>query len=399
MPRELGPVIFQSGLHPYVNIALNLLVGGLIFARWLWNADPLYSQSRFYRFLIFVTSLFLIFITFLQTQFVNSSDSFLLQMGAAVLAVFTIFLFGRVIPTSLPPARLVEVIKKLAVVLCWLSFILFFISPDTCFKGGRFIGIFKHIPHMVSTATIACFTLFYFIFSKKLNRKQLYINWFHFALCFYLLLLTGTRSSLAAVALGLFLAMVVFGSKSDATRVLKFSLALTGFLVVIFFGDSLSRYAIGVARGEESIGQRAAQDGIESRWQEVQRGYEIFEKDQWLGQGLLSKFSSANEADISNYNANKDPHNIFISAGVIGGWVFIVLTLIAFAAVGLAALKSLRSKSDAIKLLAIYVLTHLPILFIYHIHLSIGGIADRFYWIAFGYMALKENDLHHDEPK
>lgn len=252
---------------------------------------------------------------------------------------------------------------------------------------------------MVSCATMACFAVFYFIFAKKMSRLQLGFNWLSFALAFFLLLLTGTRSSLAAVALGLFLAMFIFGSKTDGTRMLKFALALTGFLVVIFFGNSLSQFAIAVARGEESIGQRAAQNGIESRMQEVERGFAIFEKDQWLGQGLLSKFSSGNEADVSGYNANKDPHNIFISAGVIGGWGFIVITLIAFVAVGLAALKSLRSKSDAIKLLAIYVLTHLPILFIYHIHLSIGGIADRIYWMAFGYMALIENDLPSDDTK
>jgi hypothetical protein len=35
-------------------------------------------------------------------------------------------------------------------------------------------------------------------------------------------------------------------------------------------------------------------------------------------------------------------------------------------------------------------LTQIPIIFIYHIHLSMGGIADRIYWIIFGYMALSE---------
>ena len=38
-------------------------------------------------------------------------------------------------------------------------------------------------------------------------------------------------------------------------------------------------------------------------------------------------------------------------------------------------------------------LTQIPIIFIYHIHLSMGGIADRIYWIIFGYMALSEKRL------
>jgi hypothetical protein len=107
----------------------------------------------------------------------------------------------------------------------------------------------------------------------------------------------------------------------------------------------------------------------------------------------LSKFSNGQDVEISNYSANKDPHNIFISAGVVGGWGFVFLTFIALASLSIASLKSLLSKNKAIQVLAIYMLTHIPILFIYHVHLSLGGIADRIYWIVIGYMTLKEIDL------
>ncbi|MBC7421395.1 MAG: O-antigen ligase family protein [Bdellovibrio sp.] len=399
MPRELGPIIFQSGLHPYVNIALNMIFGGLFCLHWLWKANPLYSQARFYRFFIFVTSIYLLSITLLQALFVNGDNSLVLQMASAIMAVFTIFLYGRVIPTSLTPQKFVEIVKKITVACCWISLVLLIISPDTSFKGSRFIGVFKHIPHMVSCATIACFTLFYFIFSKKLKRTHHILQWLHFLVALFLLILTGTRSSLAAVFLGMFLCMIFFGAKTAGNRMLKSSIAISGLLIVIFFGINISNYAVGLARGEESIGQRAAQDGLESRWQEVERGFEIFQKNQWLGQGLLSKFSTANDADIAGYNANKDPHNIIISAGVLGGWGLIFLCVYGFSALGVASFKTLFSKSDALKIISIYVLTHLPILFIYHIHLSIGGIADRIYWIAFGYMALKESDVLADDQK
>ncbi len=399
MPKELGAVIFQSGLHPYVNIALSALVGGLFCIRWLWKANPLYSQTRFYRFFIFVTGMYLLSITLLQALFVNDENSILLQLASAVLAIFTIFLYGRVLPTSLTPQRSVELIKKITVACCWVSLALLVISPETSYKGSRFIGVFKHIPHMVSCATIACFTLFYDIFSRKLQRVPHLIQCLHFLVALFLLILTGTRSSLAAVFLGLFLCLVIFKSKTDGARLLKFALAISGFLTFIFFGDSVTNYAVGIARGEQSIGQRAAQDGVESRWEEVERGFTIFQRNQWLGQGLLSKFSSANDTDVAGYNANKDPHNIIISAGVIGGWGFIFICVFGFAAIAVASVKSLLSKSDALKIISIYVLTHLPILFIYHVHLSIGGIADRIYWIAFGYMALKESDVLADDQK
>lgn len=399
MPHELGPVIFQSGLHPYINIVLNFLVGGLFCIHWLWKADPLFSQVRFYKFFIFVTSLYLLSITLLQALFVNADQSLLLQIASACAAVFTIFLYGRVLPTSLRPQKFVEVIKTITVAGCWISLIILIISPSTSYKGSRFIGVFKHIPHMVSCATIACFTLFYFIFSKKLNLKQQIIEWLHFLVALFLLILTGTRSSLAAVFLGLCICLIVFGSKTDGARILKFSIAVCGFLVILFFGADITNYTVAIARGEQSIGSRAAQDGVESRWEEVERGFTIFQKDQWLGQGLLSKFSSGHDADVAGYNANKDPHNILISAGVLGGWGLIFITVLGFSALTIATLKTLLSKSDALKIVSIYVLTHLPILFIYHIHLSVGGIADRIYWIAFGYIALKESDVAADDQK
>jgi len=106
---------------------------------------------------------------------------------------------------------------------------------------------------------------------------------------------------------------------------------------------------------------------------------------------LLSKYGSTDEKSVGNYSANKDPHNLFISAGVIGGWGLVTLTAFGFLSMILASLKSLLSKDKALQVLAIYVLTQIPIIFIYHIHLSMGGIADRIYWIVFGYMALKES--------
>ncbi|MFZ3230803.1 MAG: O-antigen ligase family protein [Pseudobdellovibrio sp.] len=396
-PQELSPVIYQYGLHPYVNIFLCLTVGGLVILKWLWSPKQFFSQSRFFRFSIVLTSLYLILITLLQCLFVNPDESSILQMGSAFLAIFTIFLFGRVIPTSINPEDFLKFLKKVTVLLCWISLIALFAFPGISFKGSRFIGIFKHIPHMVSCATLACFALMHdFVLIKK-KRIKIFLDFMHFAIAFALLMLTGTRSALASVAMGLLLVVFLFPSLSNASKFLKLAFVMSLFLITLFFGEAIGQFGYQVATGEKSIGSRVAQDGVSSRLEEVERGYEIFQKNPWLGQGILSKFSAGNDTDVSNYNANKDPHNILLSAGVVGGLGFVFITIVLLSALGLGAIRTLATKNKALKILAIYVLAQLPILAIYHIHLSVGGIADRIYWIAFGYMALKEIDVKDDE--
>lgn len=390
-PKEVDPIIFQYGMHPYVNIFFNFLIGGFLLLSWFWRGRHLYTQSRLFRFLLFITSLYLIFVTLLQSFFVNADESLWLQMASACMAVFTLYLYGRVIPTSLRPEKFISIVKLISVTLCLASFALLFLSPATCFKGTRFIGVFKHIPHMVSVATLACFAIYYSIFTQKLSRWRTFFNYFFLLIAFTNLLLTGTRSALAGVLLGFILCLFFFKASSWTNRFLKGSLAVTGLLIVLFFGHDIADYVVEVVRGEQALAARVAQDGFKSRLEEIERGYALFEKNEWLGQGLLMKFSNGQETEISGYNASKDPHNIFVSAGVIGGWGFVLISFLAYSALALATLKTLFSKNPAMRLLAIYMLTSLPILLIYHVHLSLGGIADRIYWIVIGYVAIKEN--------
>ncbi|MBC7457452.1 MAG: hypothetical protein H7235_04185, partial [Bdellovibrionaceae bacterium] len=144
------------------------------------------------------------------------------------------------------------------------------------------------------------------------------------------------------------------------------------------------------SRGEKSVGLRAAQDGVSSRWDEVMRGYTSFQEQPWLGYGILNKFGQAEDGGVGSYNANKDPHNIIISAGVVGGWGLIVIISLGFISLFILTLKRLTSKNEAIQLLAIYMISQLPIIFIYHVHISMGGIADRIYWLVIGYLAISK---------
>ena len=396
-PSEIFPVVFQHGMHPYINIVLCSLVGSFFILKKLLNPEGFVNQSRLFRFFVVLSSLYLLFITLMQIIFQIGEESIAFQIIACLMSIFTMYLFGRVIPTQVEPKYFLESVKKWSVALCWLSLAGLILFSGTSFKGGRFIGIFKHIPHMVSIATFACCFLMYDFFVKVQSKKQILLAALNFICGFFLLILTGTRSALAGVLLSVILSVIIFPAKNSATKLLKTSVGITCLLIGLFFGDDMIDYTIQVVRGEQAVGLRAAQDGIASRTEEIERGYKIFQENQWLGLGLLSKFGSTDEKQVGNYNANKDPHNLFISAGVVGGWGMIALTAFGFFSLILASAKSMLSKNSAIQVLAIYMMTQIPILFIYHIHLSMGGIADRIYWIIFGYMAINERE--HDKDK
>lgn len=389
IPYESSNIIFQYGFHPYINILLCLVVGGfLILKRLLRVKTEDARQFRFYSFYIFLFSVFLFTITSLQILFLDSTDSALMQIGACVLSIFTIYLFGKYIPTQMNPHSFVMMVQNYTSVLCWVSLILLFLSPVTSFMGGRFIGVFKHIPHMVSVSTLAYIFGLYILFcirQTKVQRLYLYAC----QLCAVAtLILTGTRSALASIAMATVLSFILFRSQTVRGQFLKVSLILVIITTGLFFGGDVADYAIQVSRGEKAVGLRAAQDGVSSRWDEVLRGYSAFQEQPWLGYGILSKFGQSDDGGVGAYNASKDPHNLFISAGVVGGWGFMVVIAIGFISLFVLTLLKLKSKNDAIKLLAIYMITQIPIIFIYHVHISIGGIADRIYWLVIGYLAI-----------
>jgi hypothetical protein len=59
------------------------------------------------------------------------------------------------------------------------------------------------------------------------------------------------------------------------------------------------------------------------------------------------------------------------------------------------AVKALMSENSVMHIFGIYAAVQVPILIIYHWHLSLGGMADRFYWLVFGYLALSYHQTRH----
>lgn len=387
-PYQESFFIFQKGMHPFINIFFNIIIGSILIIKFFWKSNHHYLQNRFFKFYLFIFCLYLLAVTAMQTVLNEATNPWWLQISAALSACFTVILFARVIPSELSVAKFINYTQKISVFLCYVSMVLLVVAPAITFKGGRFIGVFKHIPYMVTVATLASIFLIYELFAKENSRPRKIYLLVSVAVSMAALILTGTRSALFAVVLSYFLAFLFFPAKKAASQFIKVSVAFSLVIATVLFGQSISNYALEIVRGESAVGLRAAQDGVASRFSEFERGYEIFAKNPMIGQGLLSKFGEINETEVGQYNANKDPHNILVSAGVIGGIGFIAIIFIGFSGLIAVSFQKLRSAPPEFKILAIYILTHIPILFIYHVHLSLGGMADRFYWIVIGYMMI-----------
>ncbi len=391
LPSQMSILIFQHGLHPYLNVIFNFLLGLPIGFYMLHHLQKLDGLSKLYRtFLVFLLAMLFIE-TLLQYFFLENHKGF--YVWAALISTYwLIILFGIFLPVLLKPTAVIHFLSKWSVIFVVLSLLLWLVRPDLTFKGGRFIGVFKHIPYMVTCASIGViFTLGRVQIEKNLLRRTWYV--LGIFLSIFALVLTGTRSALAAVSIAFVLWVLRVPVQSRHFRYCKYSAALLMTTIVVLFGGQIVGYASDIATGKKALIDREAQDGVASRMEEVERGWEYFRTSPWIGQGLLSKFSGKEDLVVSSYNSFKDPHNIFVSAGVVGGWPFIIWTSIFLLLLLRLSVKALLTENAAMHIFGIYALVHIPILIIYHWHLSLGGMADRFYWLVFGFLALKEKPV------
>ena len=121
---------------------------------------------------------------------------------------------------------------------------------------------------------------------------------------------------------------------------------------------------------------------------EVTRGWSMFEKSPYFGLGLLYKFLSnkSEGIEVESYNSFKDPHNLFVSAAVIGGYPLFIFAILGYVMMVFGAFKGINQIDPNRQIIGLFLLSHLPVFVIYHAHFSLGGIADRIYWLMFGYL-------------
>lgn len=396
IPSSFWVIIFQKGLHPFLNIVFVLIFGGPLIFLFL-RVRGRRSLSPFYKIFVILLTLVLAVQTILQIQFGTDEASSFLQLASLLMTFMLILVYGVVIPSLWSAKQFLFFVQKWTGVLVVISMILLVTQSPELYRGTRFVGIFKHIPYMVSCATLAfIFSLGTFVMQKSLLSK--FWNTVVLFLSFAAIVLTGTRSSAGAALVAAVLTLILQGASTNSGRVLKFLLATFILTSALLFGGKAFDLASNIATGKSSLGGRQAQDGLASRWDEVERGTEIFYEHPFLGHGLLSKFGHAKDTEDLNYNSMKDPHNIFVSAGVIGGWPLLVLSVIAVLFAVIGGLKAFRSADPGKRQIAIYLVTHIPILVIYHVHLSVGGLADRMYWMVFGFIAASTIFLDSELP-
>lgn len=386
VPSQVSVFVFQHGLHPFANIALNFMFGLPLIVMIFQRPEKLGMLVKSYRTLIFLLMMTFFIETLLQYFFIEGNKG-IFAWAALLSTYWLILMFGMLIPIVIDATTMTRFISTWSLNFVVLSLIIYFVRPDLGFKGGRFIGVFKHIPYMVTCASLGIvFTLGRFSLEKsQLKRLWLVVG---IVLSIFALLLTGTRSALAAAIMAIVLWVLRAPSTNMTYRYFKFSISIVLTAVIVLFGAPITEFAMDIATGKRAMADREAQDGVASRIEEVERGWEYFQTSPLIGRGLLSKFSGKDDLDVSSYNSFKDPHNIFASAGVVGGWPFIIWTVgFLILMMGLAA-RALMSENSAMHVFAIYTITQIPILIIYHWHLSLGGLADRIYWLMFGYLAL-----------
>lgn len=386
VPSQFSFFIFQHGLHPFLNVILSFVLGVPVLYALAKEPARMNELSKIYRTLVFFLLMILSVETILQHFFMDNQKGIFVWAALASTS-WLIILFGIFIPVLLEPKTAVRFLSIWSLNFVVLSLILWVLRPDLTFKGGRFVGVFKHIPYMVTCASVGIIFTLGRIQHERYTWKK---AWFVFgvALSLLALLLTGTRSALAAGLMSILIWVLRAPAGSVGFRYFKYSTALVTTTIVLLFGVQMANFASDIATGKKALFEREAQDGVASRMEEVERGWEYFKTSPWIGQGLLSKFSGKEDLDVSSYNSFKDPHNIFASAGVVGGWPFIVWTgFFLLCLIGMSV-KALLSDDTSLQVFAIYALVQIPILIIYHWHLSIGGMADRIYWLVFGYLAL-----------
>lgn len=247
LPREFSFLVFQHGMHPYLNIAATMLFGiPLLF---FWSICRTHYQSHFaYKFFISVLIFLLFLQTTLQVLFVNVDESLVMQAGAVIMSSFLVLTYGLAIPSLWGPIKILKCLQKWSASFVVISVILLLFARPGLYKGGRFVGIFKHIPHMVTCSTLSFVLTLAFLFEKK-KAKYLFRDLFVLLCSFFPILITGTRSSVAAAVGAMGMTLFFYKFISRQAKLIKFLALLFVFTFLMFFGYDSFRYAQDVATG------------------------------------------------------------------------------------------------------------------------------------------------------
>lgn len=389
IPYSFPPIIFQYGIHPYINFGIQFIISIVLFYIWVRKKNT-YPMSPMYKLYIYALMALLSIQTLFQITLVNIDKSPLIQLAGLGMAIMLILVYGIIIPSLFSLDKFIFWMTRVGVFLVVTSFLSLALFYTDMFKGGRFIGLFKHIPHMVSASTASFIFFFPNIFSEKrwTLKKNNILKIIILFILFLSVLLTSTKAAIGTIVITVFIGIFIFGTKKRSIHLFKLSFILCTLISILLIGAPAYNLVYEITTGKTSFGMRKAQDGVETRMEEVTRGWEQFEKSPYFGLGLLYKFLNNKQdgIEVEGYNSFKDPHNLFVSAATIGGSPLLVFAIIAYLLMIMAAIKGMIQNDPNKKIIGLFLLSHLPVFVIYHAHFSLGGMADRIYWLIFGYL-------------
>lgn len=389
IPYSIPPFIFQYGIHPYINFGLQFIISLVLIFIWLKKKEQT-SMSLIYKSYVYCMIGVLCIQTLFQITLVNIGNSILVQLAGLGMAILLVLVYGVIIPSLFSLNKFVFWIRRSSVFLVVTSFLTLPLFYPDMFRGGRFVGFFKHIPHMVTASTVAFIFFFPTLFEDKkwTLKENTPLKLLILLILTLVVILTSTKAALGTIAITLFVGAFIFGSKRRSIRLFKFSFLSCLLVSILLIGVPTSELVYEVTTGKTGFGLRKAQDGVQTRMEEVSRGWSMFEKSPYFGLGLLYKFlnNSQSGIEVEGYNSFKDPHNLFVSAGVVGGYPLFMLAIIGYLMMIFAAIRGINQSDPNRVLMALFLLSHLPVFVIYHAHFSLGGMADRIYWLIFGYL-------------
>lgn len=396
VPYSVPPFIFQYGLHPFINFGVQFVIALILIYYWL-KTKSLYPLSKFYKIFIYTMFAVLSIQTLFQITLVNITQSVIVQLGGLGMAIMLILVYGVILPSIFPLEKFIKWVNKTSSTIVILSVLLLPVLFPYMFRGGRFTGFFKHIPHMVTASTAAFIFFLPKIFQDKMwtLKSNTLLKLMGLLFITLAVLFTATKAAFVTILITGFVGILIYGSKKRSIRLFKFTFLSCFVISVLLVGAPTSQFMYEVTTGKTGFGLRPAQDGVSTRMDEVFRGWDMFEQSPYFGHGLLYKFfSGAKEGiEVESYNSFKDPHNMFVSAGVIGGYPLLVLSIIAYLLMIAAVLKGLKEDDVNRQTMALFLLAHLPVFVIYHANFSLGGMGDRLYWLVFGYLGQEWNSL------
>ena len=290
-----------------------------------------------------------------------------------------LFIFGLVIPRFLPLNLFRKLLGNLLTISIVSSLLLIFIEERTV--GGRFQGVFIDPSIMSSVSAIG-----FVFFGTLAIAKQ---KWSLFALtCLSLLLIfyAGGRSSLiGAVTTILFFLLFtgvqlssfwVFARKWGRVFLLPVSPVALWFL-----------YNLGT--GKITFHTRShITNGFADRWQHWKHGIERIYDNLILGDGVLTKFKSNGEIAINLFSEGRDPHNVLVYAGNVGGVGLVLLIGIFLVKLLLFAIKAIRSSDLNLNLIGCCMISFIIVMPFGGSLFSLASLSDRLFWVVSGYLFL-----------